>query len=275
MLERGEIQFMAYQPMTYPATITQAYWDKKKGIAAKMAGKTGIGEAAAKAERAFEKIDWTQFDIDKLAPMGVSDENLRVVITLKDNVVTEFRKSVKPAIDDLKELKDTANAAAADMRKNKALKDASKLAEEMAKEADHFSVALQLNGVFFEKVNKQWETNKEAIEHGLTVRAQVMADTAVYLKQLLTGLAQIQKADAPTRDLWDHVVKQQGRSVSNNLKGNPELAKKYLKTWVTKFQGFDWTTLGFDDHEPVDLKEVLHNFIVDVAHEAQILKADL
>ena len=266
---------MPYQPLTYPVDITQAYWDRKKGIAAKLAGKTGISEAATKAERAFGAIDWTKFDIEKRAPMGISEEKLKAVRALKDDVIAEWHRSLKPAIDHLKELKVTATTAAGDMKKNKLLKDATKIAEDMATGADHFSVALQLNSLFFERVNKTWETNVKAVQDGLKTLHEAMARTGDYLRQLLAGLAHIQKTDVVTMALWDEQVKQQGRSVSNNLKGNPELAKKYLKTWTTEFQGFDWVTLGFHQIEPGELKKELGHFIGEVVKEAQLLRTDL
>jgi hypothetical protein len=64
--------------------------------------------------------------------------------------------------------------------------------------------------------------------------------------------------------------------VSNNLKGNPELAKKHLKTWATKFQGFDWDTLKFSEEtDPTKLKQKVTKFAAEVFAEARVLATDL
>jgi hypothetical protein len=74
---------------------------------------------------------------------------------------------------------------------------------------------------------------------------------------------------------WDKLVKQQGRSVSNNLKGNPDLAKKCLKTWTTKFQWIDRGTIGFADLEGDKLETAVTDFVKEVVKEAAVLRSDL
>jgi len=101
-----------------------------------------------------------------------------------------------------------------------------------------------------------------------------MAKTSEFLKKLLQGLTKAQQQ--PSKKQWEDEVKQQGRSVSNNLKGNPELAKKHLKTWATKFQGFDWDTLKFSEEtDPTKLKQKVTKFAAEVFAEARVLATDL
>ena len=59
-----------YLPPTYPELITKQAWDRKKGVLAKVAGETGVGEAAARTQAAFK---WELFDVSKLAAIR-SDE---------------------------------------------------------------------------------------------------------------------------------------------------------------------------------------------------------
>ena len=107
--------------------------------------------------------------------------------------------------------------------------------------ADLFGVALELNSVFFDKVAKEVETEVAAKEKALKLSADLATRTEQFFDGLIAGLKKV--FDNPTMKQWDSEVKQLGRSVSNNLKENPELAKKYLKMWTTKFQVCDWNTL--------------------------------
>jgi hypothetical protein len=266
---------MDYTPLTYPPEITKATWDRKKGLVAKALGETGIGEACANAEALFDKIDWAAFDIIKLTPTSSSDEALAKVKALKPGVLAEHNKTVKPTIAALKEINKKAEEAAAKLRKNILTKGTAKTAEDIATTADHFSVALQLHSQFFDKVAKEADKSLEDIEKSRARIAENMSQTKDFLADLLHGLQKFSSIDPPTMKDWDDHVKQQGRSVSNNLKGNPELAKKYLKTWVTKFQGFDWVTIGFDKLDPEALKHETKAFMAQVVQEARVLSQDL
>ena len=52
---------MAFTPPAYPAVLTKANWDKNKGVVAKMAGATGVGDALSKLEAAYKAVDWKKF----------------------------------------------------------------------------------------------------------------------------------------------------------------------------------------------------------------------
>jgi hypothetical protein len=267
---------MTYTPLTYPATLTKAHWDKKKGLIGKAAGETGVGDAAAKAETAFKAIKWDSFDIIKHSPTASNAETLKHVVALKDAVVGEHGKSVKPTIDALHILANKATKASTDLAKNKLFKDAGAAAGDIAKAANFFAVALALNGVFFQGVLKEWETSKSNVEKVMHAAKEANAKTSEYLKQLLQGVAKLKVAPHPDVILWDKEVKQQGRNVSNTLKGNPELAKKHLKIWATKFQGFDWGTLGYANiKSEAELKATVGKFADEVIAEAKTLAADL
>lgn len=184
-----------------------------------------------------------------------------------------MEKSVKPTVDALSNLEDTAKKAEQTLKKNALTKGSASVAAEISKEARLFRVSLQLNSIFFDGAAKKIDKSIEVISSVLEKRAAVMADTEKYLDGLIDGLKKVVKD--PSRPLWDKEVKQLGRSVSNNLKGNPDLAKKFLKTWTTRFQGFDWSTLGFDSLSGDDLKEAVRKFASDVFQEGKVLRAAL
>lgn len=46
-----------------PVELTKKNWDKKKGKIAKMAGKTGMGDAFSKVEKAYKSVDWDKLEM--------------------------------------------------------------------------------------------------------------------------------------------------------------------------------------------------------------------
>ena len=54
---------MAFKRPDYPAILTKTNWDKNKGVVAKMAGATGVGDALSKLEAAYKAVDWKKFEI--------------------------------------------------------------------------------------------------------------------------------------------------------------------------------------------------------------------
>lgn len=48
--------------LEYPAKLSPAYWDKHKGAVAKMAGKTGVGEALKALVKKYEGVNWSVID---------------------------------------------------------------------------------------------------------------------------------------------------------------------------------------------------------------------
>jgi hypothetical protein len=87
---------MAFTPPEYPTTLTSKFWDKKKGIVARVKNdvETGIGKAADAAQGAFKKIDWNVFDYTKNKPAG---SNAGVVKSIEFQV-EEMKKHWNAAV---------------------------------------------------------------------------------------------------------------------------------------------------------------------------------
>ena len=64
---------------TWPVTLTDKDWQKKKGNISKLAGETGIGDAMDDAEKAFDKIDWKKFDAREILPQDRDISNLKAL----------------------------------------------------------------------------------------------------------------------------------------------------------------------------------------------------
>lgn len=268
----------AYKPLDYPDNLTKKHWDKQKGLLAKAAGATGVGEAAQKAETAFKAIDWTKFDIVKLMPLGNGQGPLETTKGLKSGVVAEWNRSVKPTITALKALQKTAGDAGTELGKNKLMKSSATAATKMATDADMFQMSLQLNGVFFSAVSKEYDDAVKAKETAIKLFADIATKTKQFLMALLTGAQKLKQMSAEEldKDKWDALVKQQGRSVSNNLKVNPDLKAKHFDYWIKEFQGFDWDTIGFGNiKDRAACKVAVDRFLVKVIKSGGELAKDL
>lgn len=131
----------------YPACLAPQYWDKKKGVFAKMAGETGVGVSLTKLKKTFESTDWKIIQIDDRVP--------------KINVfqLPEWEKMCKEAAaDGIKELgklrlaayetRDLAKLTAGKFRKNKLIpKESTALCEEIETAADRLGVSSNPNSV--------------------------------------------------------------------------------------------------------------------------------
>lgn len=267
---------MAYTPPAYPDELTQKYWDKKKSLLAKAAGETGIGDAAKAAKALYDKIDWYAFNMlangRLLTPLNTPDAKKNIQKAI-DGVTANWKQTVKPVVDALHVLESKADTAATG-KLAKYKSDAS-VAKQMAKDARFFAAALQTNGLFFTDVYQKCKDALDNVDKAQAEFKRVAGETKTYLTQLLTGLGKVKAHIDDPEKLWESDVKQQGRSVSNNLKGNADLAKKHLKTWVTQFKGFDWNTLGFDALEPAARKVAILALIAAVQKEATELLKDL
>jgi hypothetical protein len=138
---------MSYHHPDYPKLLTKALWDKKKGIVAKVHGKTGVGEAMSACEKAYHGVKWDKIELGA-HPMSVGKFTKpgweKRLVEAKSEVTGNLRKLVK----DLYSLRDTAKKAADKFKKSRTIpKSSTKLALEIAKTADQMGVSLNANSV--------------------------------------------------------------------------------------------------------------------------------
>src|SRR5579864_3879584 len=191
---------MANPPPPYPNELTKAYWDKKKGVLAKMAGATGVGQAAQTAQDAYDKIVWKVFDDATQPPPPSARRDPQHFPKCEAAIKKELADHVMPTIKALQTLAATAKKAADDLTKKK-LKDAATVATDINSKAGFFAVGLKDNGVYFSKVAKDLEQAKADNKKALDVIAQNAAKTTEFLKELLKGLTEVK--NAPSQQVWD------------------------------------------------------------------------
>lgn len=211
----------------WPATLTNADWQKKKGNIAKLAGETGIGDAMTAAEKDFKKIDWKKMDAREIAP---KDRDIPVIKARQDAAGEHYRDVIAPVREKVKKIRDLAEKTAADWKKNKLIPSSSrKAAEAVASEAETLWMTLKSNSSLFDAYNKTF-TDMIAVKEKMAVDEAKKLDVTV--SNLETALKEFAKT--PTKAAWftgNTSAHQRCRSMCNAIRNIPALKDVYWRTW--------------------------------------------
>ena len=219
----------------YPKTLTDADWQKKKGLIGKLK-KTGLGEELVKAQALHKKIDTAN-----LLPQNPNtEEELQSGVKAGKEY---FAKTVEPLRKQLFEVDKVATKAADTLKKMTGGGDASKAALAVAKAATDFALtckSLDMDGPLKEM--------RERITKKNMLAAKYLTES---IKKFLVG-AKVFLADG-SKESWGDNIKQQGRSVSNSVKQLENYNKEFWAEFQ-KFQGFDLGTLKLMGDEDKDTR---------------------
>ncbi|MBK3735636.1 hypothetical protein GAY29_21550 [Azospirillum brasilense] len=205
-----------------PDILTQKDWDKKKGAIAKIAGKTGVGDAMKAVDKAHGAIDWKKLSVSMNSPSNATLDDLD---SLLDEARAEYKRSVEPLRTQLQKLRDLAEATAKKFKSNKLIpKDSTAHAEKVAKAADQLFVAFNQSSLG-DKIVDDYEGMKDAIEKADKVRAKGREILEKYMLSLAKKL-KTAKTVSDYQDLWKEDI----RGVGTQLPKMPEL-KAFLKDW--------------------------------------------
>jgi len=103
----------------YPVILTQADWNKKKGIMAKLnVRETGLGALMADCERQYKAVAWDKLDVRKALAGGVTGAKAQEGYMAAYN---EFTKKVKPLATKVGELQTKAGATETTFRNTKTI----------------------------------------------------------------------------------------------------------------------------------------------------------
>lgn len=285
---------MPYTPPTYPASLTSKFWNKKKGIIARMKNdvETGIGKAADSAEALFDKIEWKVFDYEKNKPSGSNAGTKKNIEFQIEEMSKYWTSHVKPVIEAVKDLGEKAHNSVDDLKKAK-YPDAAKGAGEMADAVKSYTPGLQMNGLFFSGVFKLVKEHQDSLEQGKQKANEIATgDPKKFLFALLKGVKTLADFPLPKENesvenwrkdwsgIWEDQVKNPGRSLNNGFKAadTPKM-KQHLSEWTNKFNGFVAGNMNeFRDYqnlEPAELIKRCKKLLVDVLVEAKKLQSDL
>ena len=142
---------------TIPTILTDADWQKKKGVIAKMAGETGIGAAMKALAVEWKKVDWQELDpVDGawvksgLKRNPTNYEKVFALAKAENTKVAGVRTKVK-ALADLAEKQEIKFKA------NKLIPSSSRAhVGKIATEADRFWIELK-------SIDKEWEAEEKKI----------------------------------------------------------------------------------------------------------------
>jgi|GEM_PF-6863351 len=148
--------------LVVPKGLTDAEWQKEKGKIAKLAGKTGVGEALKKFQASYKAIDFSKFD----AKMACPGAKLPSVVSEALKTARSYHADkVEKARNDLKDARDTANDTAKAFKKNKLIpSSATKAAETIAKAADQFYIVMKKDSVYFTECWKSFQDLIDELE---------------------------------------------------------------------------------------------------------------
>lgn len=137
----------------YPEILTRRDWDKKKGVFAKLAGPTGVGNECERVLALYKNVNWI-----KLNPLERRDQALgkwnqdSFSKQNWDKLVHEAEAEIKGNLAKLSvecyKLRDLCRKVATDFKNSKTIPaSAAQHAAAMATEADHMGVALNVNSM--------------------------------------------------------------------------------------------------------------------------------
>lgn len=133
---------MPFKIPAYPDELTNAAWQKKKGILAKIAGETGIGDMLKELVKEYGHIDWEKFKLATAAKGQGAKRTKQDVKDAYDDAIVECKK-VFPLQVSARNVEKKADALAIDWKKNKAIPASSvKAAVELSGVAKAFSYAI-------------------------------------------------------------------------------------------------------------------------------------
>ncbi|MCL5778580.1 hypothetical protein M1105_16500 [Limibaculum sp. FT325] len=211
---------MPHKWPAYPAILTDAAWQKKKGAIAKIAGKTGVGDAMKAADKAYSDVlkNRTQMNLaerlphaDKLKREDIDATLKQVVAYYNANVEGDVRKKIIA-------LRDAAKKTAEKWEKNKLIpKDSAKYAREVEKAADFFMVSINKNTVL-----PSFQADYNQAVDDFDKHAKFIAENAKRLKHYVTevakGLRSI-KTTTEFKKFWSEDIRGVGTAL-------PPLAKE-------------------------------------------------
>ncbi len=134
---------------SFPALLTRTNWDKNKGILAKIAGFTGMGEALATLETQYKKVDWPSYDMQNVFSAGNSKFTLSSLKSAIENAVADVKSGEcgKLRLQAFK-VRDLADKTQKDFKNNKLIpKSSGELCGSISKAADQLGVAANPNSM--------------------------------------------------------------------------------------------------------------------------------
>ena len=101
----------------WPAILTNADWQKKRGAVSKLVGKTGVGEAMTAAAKAlFDKISFVKMTAQDILPQ---DHDIPTIKERRKQAAAYYASTIVPARTAVKKIVDADEETAKKFKANK------------------------------------------------------------------------------------------------------------------------------------------------------------
>ena len=222
----------------WPAILTNADWQKRKGAVSKLVGKTGVGEAMTAAKALFDKISFVKMTAQDILPQ---DRDIPTIKERRKQAAAYYASTIVSARTAVKKIVDAAEETAKKFKANKLVpKSSTEHATAVSKAADLMWMTLKDNSAFFDDASKSFDTMIAVKQKGATDEAATLGTTVTNLEK-----APKETLATPTVAGWSQGGEsshQRCRSMCNAIRNIPELKAIY---WAT------WQPYGNDDHGDV------------------------
>ena len=215
---------MPFKIPQYPDILTNATWQKKKGLIAKMAGETGIGDLMKKAVTAYGAIDWRKFKIAEVAAgagMGRTQQDI-------DDACKEALKEAPKitALDHaLRDIELAAKNLAREWKNNKKIPAASaKYAEEVSEAAKTLDYAITM-GTITDALAKEKAETEESLNKLKAEFAKLNDKLREYIDKFE---GEAKKATlAKYTEFWSEYIRGPGTVLPTLIKNHPEIKTEW------------------------------------------------
>jgi hypothetical protein len=249
---------MAFERPDYPAVLTKTNWDKNKGVVAKMAGATGVGDALSKLEAAYKAVDWKKFEIASNKPNPFSLPKLEA---MKKAAIAEMNGNGAKLRATAFAARDAAKKASGDLKKNPLTKNAGVICDQIEKAADFMGVGANSNSLGG-YIQKDMDEAKNAFDHTAKAIKTKIPSTVTALKNA------IKAAGNPTNPkAWKAAAMMTKCRDLNQLIGNvPKLTEMgydlgmdtaKAKAYFEDMKVYASKECPFEDNKPDDAKKAL------------------
>lgn len=138
---------MPFLRPAYPQILKKTDWDSKKGTIAKIAGRTGVGEAMAVCERAYTDVKWEELELSKI-PFNLRNFTKAGWDRELEQAKAQATGNLRKLVESLYKLRDVASAAAEKFARNMLIPSSStEHVKLIAKTADQLGVSLNTNSI--------------------------------------------------------------------------------------------------------------------------------
>lgn len=217
---------MAYKPPPYPTELTNKNWQSVKGIIAKFAGETGIGDLLKKLEAAYEAVDWRALQLVFNTPQGKGRTQQTIDAAYAD--AAKQGAKLKALSKACREVEKAAKDLAAKWSKDKKIPAGS---VKKVNEIEHAVFTLSF-AVAEGTVSDALRTEKKELEEQLLILSAEYRKMNEKLKKYLDGFESAVKGKklGDYASIWGEHIRGVGTVLPTLIKDHPEMDTEW-KIW--------------------------------------------